>query len=637
MARALLVGKAFWMTAGFVLGATVAGLSASAQSLNRPEDCQYRMCEENGYGCYLDPTSMSAEEAWQRVEQIDYRPYYFDDLLARATASGDPDFIQRLEAYARRRSGWPGNFTHVYEVLTAIRLLGAPRSFFWWRALDAERDPILATAAIEVLGQEPDSAELGVLDTIYPFPTPVNGIGAGLSGYSATLYQSQRVTFLPVNERARVLTYMSVGIAGATREWARSRLRLLYQEEPGIVDAAIAAYPSVPGVRPGEPPVPPPPGGTCYDDPAERIRQTLLDVAQAPPTLIPEPFPEPVIPPEDPGADVLPILECMDAVGAGELTAVFGYNNLTGEPVTVSHGASNEVTPASYHGLQPEIFDLPTLDPNDPGRTPPYPGFAWKVTFDSTETVTWTLPGGTAIASAFSPRCDGSEPDAPDLTTLPAAASISSATFDPRFQGTDFLLSGLDHDIDGNATGSGDDRHALAVPDLAAQIAAVVALDLNQHALLEGSGPSPDVAVEALPLDVNALADVLLARQGVIMLDSLQVDDLGSEGNPIVAYATGDEMGRDSLVVRGTMHGYGVLIVDGYVRFRRKATWHGLVIVRPGASTRAHLSMRKDGDIVGAAVVSSPSGEAVLRFNQKGTIRWSREALEMVQGLLDVP
>lgn len=66
-----------------------------------------------------------------------------------------------------------------------------------------------------------------------------------------------------------------------------------------------------------------------------------------------------------------------------------------------------------------------------------------------------------------------------DLTTLPAAASIASSTFSPRFQNTDFLVSGRDHDIDGAPTGSGDDRHALAVSDEAARTAALYALDPN--------------------------------------------------------------------------------------------------------------------------------------------------------------
>lgn len=143
--------------------------------------------------------------------------------------------------------------------------------------------------------------------------------------------------------------------------------------------------------------------------------------------------------------------------------------------------------------------------------------------------------------------------------------------------------------------------------------------------------------MEPLPLEADALADLFLSRPDVVMLDSLHTDDLGSPSSPVVAYATADAMGTDSLVVRGRMHGYGVLIVDGFARFRRKATWHGLVIVRPSEATCAHLTIRKDASIVGAAIVSSSAGEAVLRFNQQGAIRYSSEALNLVQTLLDAP
>jgi hypothetical protein len=40
-----------------------------------------------------------------------------------------------------------------------------------------------------------------------------------------------------------------------------------------------------------------------------------------------------------------------------------------------------------------------------PGRTPPFPGYAFHVMFPSSERVAWTLAGRTVTASSASPRC----------------------------------------------------------------------------------------------------------------------------------------------------------------------------------------------------------------------------------------
>jgi len=110
-------------------------------------------------------------------------------------------------------------------------------------------------------------------------------------------------------------------------------------------------------------------------------------------------------PPLTPGADVRPVLECVAEEADGSLTAFFGFENRTGLPAAIPFGTDNRVTPAAYDRRQPEAFDMPNVVPGRPGRTPFYPGFAWRVAFQPGQQVVWKLGPRTATASASSARC----------------------------------------------------------------------------------------------------------------------------------------------------------------------------------------------------------------------------------------
>ena len=115
-----------------------------------------------------------------------------------------------------------------------------------------------------------------------------------------------------------------------------------------------------------------------------------------------EPYPYPS---EAPDADVRPVLECVEEREGGALVAYFGYESRTGAPVTVPRGLANAVTPLTLDGRQPEAFGVPRAVGQPPGRTAPFPAFAWRALLPPGGVVTWTLPGGSATASASSPRC----------------------------------------------------------------------------------------------------------------------------------------------------------------------------------------------------------------------------------------
>jgi serine protease AprX len=93
---------------------------------------------------------------------------------------------------------------------------------------------------------------------------------------------------------------------------------------------------------------------------------------------------------------VRPILECVTDNGSGKYTAYFGYTNENPIGASIPIGVGNAFSPGQQSRGQPTTFE--------PGRTLYWPEAAFKVDFSS-NSLTWTLNGQTAIASNSSPRC----------------------------------------------------------------------------------------------------------------------------------------------------------------------------------------------------------------------------------------
>ena len=129
-------------------------------------------------------------------------------------------------------------------------------------------------------------------------------------------------------------------------------------------------------------------------------------------------------PPELPAADVRALLECVEEVDGGTFRAYFGYDNRHGTPVTVPRGAANAVTPSALEGSQPEAFAVPRALGQPVGRTAPFPAFAWRTAFAEGESVTWSLPGGSATASAASPRCGE-----PPVASVPQCDGVAATVY----------------------------------------------------------------------------------------------------------------------------------------------------------------------------------------------------------------
>ena len=95
-----------------------------------------------------------------------------------------------------------------------------------------------------------------------------------------------------------------------------------------------------------------------------------------------------------PGANVLPAVTCVSLGSGSSYTAYFGYSN-SGSAVTYPLGTSNQVTPTSLDGSEPTNFISGNVTN------------AFSVLVPS-GSVTWTVAGQAASASASSTVCAGS-------------------------------------------------------------------------------------------------------------------------------------------------------------------------------------------------------------------------------------
>lgn len=98
---------------------------------------------------------------------------------------------------------------------------------------------------------------------------------------------------------------------------------------------------------------------------------------------------------------LVPVLECVETIGRGTLRAHFGYENSCRDELYLPVGDHNRFRPSPKDRNQPIYFEPGTRER------------VVSVTFDASESVSWVLEDGEALADADSPRCkDSSEPQA---------------------------------------------------------------------------------------------------------------------------------------------------------------------------------------------------------------------------------
>jgi len=170
-------------------------------------------------------------------------------------------------------------------------------------------------------------------------------------------------------------------------------------------------------------------------------------------------------------------------------------------------------------------------------------------------------------------------------------------------QGSSFVISGLDkpaNETDAEG-GNGADGHAIRTVLASSSTAFSEAIDADQ--LLGLKGPS-DVASGAPNVDLAVLQSAILENENLIVLEGNQRITgnkvFGSPEAPVVMRVAGN------LTVRGTVEGYGVLLVEGSFSNSGTIRWEGLVLL---SSNGGDHEFKGNVDLYGALVLRSTTQE----------------------------
>ena len=385
------------MLARFLLACLVAA------SLTMPVTAQVSRLPEPGQG--PDFTTMSLSEGLQAASRRELDTYTLATVLGEAGRSRDPAHIPMLKEIVDVYSS-----DYITEVaMLAIEAAGEPADYFLDYVRDWEKDGFSAIAAANVLAVRPGTQLLDEIREILrdaPYRAPDNAsIGNALSNswkygsvggpYSAEYIQRLAVGALfPFMYGRYIDGRFYAGEADAFEALLQRDLYIAARLYPSQVEAAlVVAEDSLRVIfsKDGSPP-----------DPV--VFPQMLAIARERGARTVFPATAPPVPAAEPEADIRATLVCVepsDALTLEDYVATFGYTSTLGRSVYIPYGSTNTVSGGTedYRG-QPEVFPTPEEAIALMGYETQF-----RIAFDSTETVTWTLPGGSATASAASPRC----------------------------------------------------------------------------------------------------------------------------------------------------------------------------------------------------------------------------------------
>ncbi len=112
----------------------------------------------------------------------------------------------------------------------------------------------------------------------------------------------------------------------------------------------------------------------------------------------------------EPTPQISNLFECVIDNDNGTLTAHLGYDNQSGEALTIPVGPDNYLSggglsDAIRHVVTPRYFGTPNLVDGQPGRSDLFPNSAFQITFSAADPLSWTLFGNTVTVSANSDPC----------------------------------------------------------------------------------------------------------------------------------------------------------------------------------------------------------------------------------------
>jgi hypothetical protein len=230
--------------------------------------------------------------------------------------------------------------------------------------------------------------------------------------------------------------------------------------------------------------------------------------------------------------------------------------------------------------------------------------------------------------------------EVPPILSLPAPMTLANAEVDPRFEGESFTISGFDRNVDGSA-GSSVARHAIAV--LSGEAASRIrdALMAGQRSRLLGAGATPSIeqfsamptsdALQRLTHQVARQADRVFVNPG-----THSENLVGAGGERQITVIKGDpsadsNQGLDTagnVILEGTGHGAGVLVVAGELTIRGSYRFDGLVLLVGDGS---RVTLEGDAVVIGSIIIANRSarhsGKAGVTIRDRAQLHWSHEAM----------
>ena len=237
--------------------------------------------------------------------------------------------------------------------------------------------------------------------------------------------------------------------------------------------------------------------------------------------------------------------------------------------------------------------------------------------------------------------------EVPPILSPPAPLTLVNSAVDALFDGESFLVSGFDRNLDGGP-GSSPARPAFAFISSEAASAVLGILAPAQQSRVLGVGATPSVAVVAnaatsdtlqrVKLQLARQADRVFVNPGTILEDFRRIDGSGQ-----VTLVTGDpsadsNQGLDTagtVILEGSGHGSGVLVVTGELTLRGSYRFDGAVLLVGDGS---RLTLEGDSMIIGSVVIANRTtshvGRGGFAMRDRAQLHFSLETLRDAARLL---
>jgi hypothetical protein len=188
------------------------------------------------------------------------------------------------------------------------------------------------------------------------------------------------------------------------------------------------------------------------------------------------------------------------------------------------------------------------------------------------------------------------------------------------------LVSGFDHDINGNQLNNGNVLNGIGVDNNSN--VTIIKNAVGGSADIEGLGGEPSVGVVSNTTNWTEYAMDVVSNPDIILNSNTnlsQIPNLGTLSSPKVTFVNG------SVRFNSDLEGCGILVVNGDLEINGNFTYRGIVIAYKEAAIKTKLN--GNGKVYGAMVIAGTSVDLTIS-NGNFKCLYSQESLNHVAGLL---